>query len=138
MKVNEPVVVYTHQQTDYTHSTNDAFAIALRDNGNGCIDVVVFPVGGPVRFEQVCEFNEDVVTAGGTYWREIGSEPPDFSPLDHVNDAEWQQLNRRQQEELAKVKPEKREELVAQQRQQRQELRTALDARYQRKQTEGR
>lgn len=137
MKVHEPVIVYTHNQSNYNHSTDDSFAIVLADKGNGCVSVVRFPVGGPVIFEDVCEFNEDACYAGNTYWREMGSEPPDFSGLDYAGEPEWNALCHRQEIALANENnPKKRDELIERQRAEREELRKKFDEHYQRQRGE--
>lgn len=76
-----PVIHYTHTGSDGNNDTQDELAFVLRDTDGPCVDLVVFPVGGPVRFVQACEFDPDdpYLVDGGSYVREMGSDAPDFS-----------------------------------------------------------
>lgn len=80
MEQGQTVTYYTHTGSDGNNDTQDEVAIVLRA-GEKCSDLVVFPVGGPVKFVQACEFDPDdpYLVDGGSYIRDGGSDAPDFS-----------------------------------------------------------
>lgn len=97
------VTYYTHEASDTVHSTNDSLALVIKDNGDNGLDLVVFPVGGPVQFVRAYEWDEDapLPPPGGSYWRDEDSDPPDFGKAyRHYNDPAFQDMLRRQAQEL--------------------------------------
>lgn len=106
MKIG-PVWVYTHEGSDADHRSDDLLAFNLRDTGDedtGYLDVVVFPPGGPAEFKRVQRFPEGdlLPPVGGTYWRSVEDDAPDFINLYRwYNHPEFQALLAQQQSEIA-------------------------------------
>lgn len=98
------VTYYTHEGSDANHSTRDTVALVLAENEEtGWADLAVFPVGGPVTFCRAYAWNDDapLPPPGGNYWRDEGSDPPDFgNAYRHYTDERFQNLLRKQQQEL--------------------------------------
>lgn len=132
MDIGTPVTYYTHQHNGQEHTTDDSLAYVLRDRGEGVVDVVVFPVGGPTRYATVREFDPDRdFQTGGEYYRSHGSKAPDFSSLNYVDKSEFVELRRRHKAELEGIRdPEKRKEIEERQRVERENLITEFDRRY--------
>lgn len=106
MEVGDNVIYYTHEANNEDHYTRDFYAIVLGIVNDEIIDVGVCPPGGPWAFYRVSLFDpegeNDVV--GLSYWREAGSEPPDFSTaFTYVNNPEWVAMVARHKAEREKL-----------------------------------
>lgn len=129
MEQGQGVLYYTHTGNDGVSDTQDQVAIVLRDNGN-CVDLVVFPVGGPVKFVTACEFDPEdpYLVDGGSYIREAGSEPPDFSTrFRYSGDPAYAAELNRIRKEREEAPGNRREELKKQHQQQMAEVVKKLD-----------
>lgn len=112
MEQGKTVTYYTHTGSDGNNDTQDEVAIVLREAGP-CVDLVIFPVGGPVRFAQVCEFDPDdpYLVDGGSYVRERG-DAPDFSErFKYSGDPEYATALNRIRKERDEAPGNRREEL---------------------------
>lgn len=122
MDIGDKVIFYTHEASDADHRTIDQLAFVVGIVDDLTIDVVIFPPGGPVRFERVSAFDPEAPldAVGLNYWRPVGEDPPDFSGyFAHMNDPRWIELRNRQGHEfrrtLAKHHAELRERHKAEQ-----------------------
>lgn len=132
MTPGDRVVAYSHVQSNYEHSTSDELAFVISGDDN-CVQLVIFPPGGPVRFERRCRFDpEKDFQAGGGYFRGVDEDAPDFSMLDHSSEPQWNELLRRQRERLGRAPSADREQVMKDQKQEREELRKELDRLHQR------
>lgn len=115
MELGDKVLYYTHESNDLGPDVvRDELAFVLRVVDNNCLDVVVLPPGGPFRFERVCKYDADdpYRYPGGSYWREAGSEPPDFDEeFAYSNDPRWITLVSRQKQEAKGVASQDRDRL---------------------------
>ena len=113
MKVGEPITVYTHEMSDQDHSVNDQAALVTGVVDDTTLDVVIFPRRGPVTFSTLRPFdpNGPLPQVGATYWREAGSEPPDFKGIYDP----WFEMLARQRKEMAEVEPSRRDALLKEQ-----------------------
>lgn len=112
MEQGKTVTYYTHTGSDGVFNTQDEVAIVLREAGP-CVDLVVFPVGGPVRFVQACEFDPDdpYLVDGGSYVRE-GGDAPDFSErFRYSGDVEYANALNRIRKERDEAPGNRREEI---------------------------
>src|SRR5262245_31483348 len=122
--MDSPVVtVFTHEKSDSTHSVRDKLGLVMgsfEDPVRGeVLRVKVIEWGVAPYDAEVTEFPEEAPTDaqgniiyGGTYWREWGSDTPDFEPVydrkqQELYEAEKAQLDAKQADELANVPPEK-------------------------------
>lgn len=116
MQLLDPVIFYTHEASDTDHNTRDLAALVLRVVDDNTVDVVVIPPGGPFSYARVSRFNPDApaYTDGGSYFRGIGEDPPDFADhFAYANDPRWIALRRKQTQELEAVHtPKQAEETV--------------------------
>lgn len=130
MELGDRVIYYTHESSEADHTVRDQLAFVVGIVDEEALDVVVFPPGGPVRFERVWPFDADepYLRAGGSYWREPGSEPPDFSEafLYH-NHPRWIEMDRRQTEEQMRIPSENQEQMFERHLEERNQLRAALE-----------
>lgn len=102
MEIGNTVLYYTHEGDDLNHKTFDSVAFVLNQPNEFSYDLVVFPAGGPVRFVRATEFDPDSPynRAGGSWVREVGSEPPDFGDyFAYAKDPRWREMIRRQDRE---------------------------------------
>lgn len=132
MEQGKTVTYYTHTGSDGNNDTQDEVAIVLREGPN-CVDLVVFPVGGPVRFVQACEFDPDdpYLVDGGSYVRELGSEPPDFSErFRYSGDPEYANHLNRIRKEREEAAGNKREEVMERHKKEMGDVRKKLDEKY--------
>lgn len=125
------VTYYTHEGSDASHSTRDNVALVLaEDEEAGWMDLAIFPVGGPVTFQRAYAWDEDasLPPPGGNYWREEGSDPPDFEKAyRHYNNQDFQHLLRQQQQKLQVTPTKEHEALIAAQREEQEKLMSELD-----------
>lgn len=125
------VTYYTHEGSDVNHYTRDTVALVLAENEEtGWADLAVFPVGGPVTFCRVYAWNDDALLPppGGNYWRDEGSDPPDFSKAyRHYTNEQFQNLLRKQQEELTRTAAKDHAELLKAQKEEQNALLAELD-----------
>lgn len=131
MDLGDRVVYYTHVASEDDHSVKDQLAFVLGVVDDATLDVMVVPPGGPIRFERISQFDADnpYNTPGGSYWREVGSEPPDFAePFAYYNRPEWTQMIRRQQKEYSQIPSENPNDLWDRHVQERSELWEKLKA----------
>lgn len=130
MDIGDRVIRYTHEGSDNNHYTVDRLAFVTGVVDEDTLDVVVFPPGGPVVFERLYLYDpEGTLNApGGTYWREEGSDPPDFTnDYRWYNDRRFQALIAKQQQELAKVPVAGRPDLLVQHEEEQDALMAELD-----------
>lgn len=138
MNTGDQVIFYTHEQSDYNHTTSDALAFVIAAYDDGSADVVVFPPGGPVRFEKVGEFDPDrAYQAGRSYYRPEGEDPPDFSVLDYSSQPEWTQMRLRHEAQLASARHDDRERILTEQKEERDRVTADLNKKFQRGDGEG-
>lgn len=125
------VIYYTHQQNGAEHSTEDNFAIVLRENEDGSKDLVVFPPGGPTKYVNAKEYNPDEdFAAGGSYYRTDG-DAPDFSGFDYADNIEWSHMIQRHTGERAAItRAADVEPTRERHREERDALRAKLDQKY--------
>lgn len=101
------VTYYTHEASDSAHSTQDQLAFVLAESEEaGWVDLVIFPVGGPVKFGRAWAWDDDAPVAppGGSYWREDGSDAPDFAKAyRHYDKPEFRRLLADQQQDYART-----------------------------------
>lgn len=113
MEQGQTVTFYTHTGSDGVNDTQDEVAIVLRES-QGNYDLVVFPVGGPVRFVSLTrEFDPDdpYLVDGASYVREQGSDAPDFSErFKYSGDPEYANALNRIRKERDEAPGNKREE----------------------------
>lgn len=130
MDISDRVAVYTHESSDANHSTVDSLAMVLAIPYDGCADVVIFPIGGPVRFARVNMWDSDgpLPPPGGTYYREWGQDPPDFhQAYRHYGDERFQNLLRKQQGELDRAPPKNRDDMLKAQKEEQDKLLGEID-----------
>lgn len=125
------VTYYTHEGSDANHTTRDTLALVLADNAEGrWLDLAVFPVGGPVLFCRAYAWNDDapLPPPGGSYFREEGSDPPDFGKAyRHYGDERFQNLLRKQQGELDRAAPKNRGDMLKAQKEEQDKLLGEID-----------
>lgn len=83
MKQGEFVTYYTHEDNDGTHWSVDFVAVVTRENTDGTLDLCVFPPRAMPYPTTVGEFDpkaKDPVP-GRSYYRGLGSKPPDFAKV---------------------------------------------------------
>lgn len=123
MKLGDQVILYTHESHDLGPDiTRDELAFVTGVVSDACLDVVVFPPKGPIRFERVCAFDPDnpYNYPGGVYWRGVGDDAPDFDGyFAYADDPRWRSLLFRQRAEAdaapSQQKAALREKHIAQQ-----------------------
>lgn len=132
MELGDRVVYYTHEMNDFDHRTVDRLAFVTQIVDDETVDLVVFPPGGPIEFFRASTYDPDnpYLTAGNSFWRPAGEDPPDFSNLDFANEPEWGTLLRNQQAEFERTAVEGRDAVIDKHRQQREELHDRLSERY--------
>lgn len=133
MELGDQVIYYTHESNDLGPDiVRDQLAFVLGIPSEGCVDVMIAPPGGPLRFERVCEFYPDDIynVPGGSYVREAGTEPPDFDePLWPWTFPEWGVLVRRQIAERNATPTPDQEALAEKHKQKQDQLRSELEKR---------
>lgn len=130
MDIGDRIIRYTHEGSDNNHYTVDRLAFVTGVVNEDILDVVVFPPGGPVTFERLYLYDPEgtLNPPGGTYWREEGSDPPDFTnDYRHYNDRRFQSLIAKQQQELATVAEKDREAMLVQHEEAQDALMAELD-----------
>lgn len=135
MQVGDRVIYYTHEASDVAHGTTDRVALVLSVIDDRCLDLVVFPPGGPLLWERVCKFDpngfHDVV--GLSYWRPVGEAPPQLGDaFAYANDPLWIDMVRRHEDQWARAKGRNAsdaelKDLEAQQLRERKDLRGRLE-----------
>lgn len=128
MKIG-PVTYYTHTGSDGNNDTQDELAFVLRETDSPCVDLVVFPVGGPVKFVQVCEFDADdpYLADGGSYVREAGDAPDFTERFKYSGSPEYAAALNRIRKERDEAPGNRREELKEQHKKQMAEVVKGLD-----------
>lgn len=115
MELGEQVIYYTHESNDLGPDVvRDELAFVTGVVDDNCVDVVIFPPKGPIRFERVCQYDADdpYRYPGGSYVRKAGSEPPDFDEeFAYSNDPRWTTLVSRQKQEAKGVASADRDRL---------------------------
>jgi hypothetical protein len=111
MELGEQVVFFTHESSDLTSRSIDELAFCTGIVDEHTINVVIFPVGGPVRFANVSDFGDLNAPVGSSYWRAKGSAAPDFKRYD-----EYQALLTKQRNDLSQSKPADRDKLLLDQK----------------------
>lgn len=133
--MHDPVIYYTHLAgSGDGPKTADSLAFVLRENENGSKDLVVFPPGGPTQYVNAREYDPEVdIAPGGSYIREIGSEPPDFGDdavaAPYAGSVEWSaMIQRHAGERQAITRAEDMESTRKRQQEERDILSQRLDA----------
>lgn len=84
-KLGEPVLYYTHEHSDTNHQTKDYLAFVTSVVDEHTLTLVVFPPMQDLYVVEVTDFDpatfDDDTPPGLSYWRPIGSSPPDFAKL---------------------------------------------------------
>lgn len=136
MELGDRVTAYTHEASDLGPDVvrdELAFVTGFVDEEEKCIDVVIFPSGGPVRFERLCVYDPDYLynTPGGRYYRPGDEDAPNFDEtMPYSSDPEWNALVARQVGERNRaLTQQERDALVDRHTKERDELNKRLDER---------
>lgn len=132
MALGNQVIFYQSGNVGDEYVADDNLAFVLAE-GEGWVDLVVFPPGGPVQFVRAREWDADSPynVVGGYYWREDGTEPPDLNAyFHHYNRTEMAALAARQRRELEATPAHEREAVTKRHVDERNALILELDKKY--------
>lgn len=124
MELGDRIIVYTHEASDIEHKAVDYLAFVVGIVDDVTVDVIIFPPGGPLRFERVSLYDPEnpYNVPGDTYWRPVGEEPPTFEELHFSHEPEWAAMVNRHRRELADRPTKEHPKLVEKHKKERDEL----------------
>ena len=132
MKVGEQVLRYQHESNDLGPDVvRDELAFVTRVVDDHVIDVVIFPAGGPTKYERLYAFDPDSPynQPGGIYFRGVEEAPPKFDDVFHYHQfPDYSRMVAEQKRDYDMAPSQVKEGLKEKHAQQQAEMQQQLDA----------
>lgn len=133
MEIGDKVLFYTHNGNNPPYDELALVTSITESEDRTIVGLVVFPDGGPVRFERrIEEFDPDwpYSTPGSSFFRPVGEDIDFGDYYAYENDQEMIDLRRRQLDEYNNANPEDRDATIDRHKKEMSVLREKLAKRY--------